>query len=126
MANAVILACPACGGQLESTRLHCSSCSVVIEGRFAASPFARLSIDQQEFVKTFLAARGNIKMVEQQLGMSYPTVRSRLAGVQQALGLPDLAAGEEARADKRAVLDRVESGELSVDEAIEALGEGEA
>jgi len=119
--NTVILNCPGCGGQLEATRLSCSACGITIEGRFATSPFARLSAEQQQFVSTFLAARGNIKLVERQLGISYPTVRNRLRAVQQALGLSDLAEEDERREDVLGLLKRVESGELSVDDAVDSL-----
>jgi hypothetical protein len=117
-----VRACPACGGELATTQLSCRRCSIRIAGDFASSPFARLSDQQQEFVKTFLAARGNIKLVERRLGISYPTVRSRLEAVQRALGLPDLAAGEEDKPDLSEILSRVESGELSVDDAVDKLG----
>ena len=117
----MILECPACGGELEATRLSCASCEIQIEGHFATSPFARLSAQQQEFVKIFLAARGNIKLVERQLGISYPTVRNRLQAVQETLRLPDLAAPEGESRDVSEVLDRLESGELSVDEAVDLL-----
>ncbi len=121
MGNTIILKCPGCGGQVEATRLSCPACGIVIEGRFATSPFARLSGDQQEFVNIFLAARGNIKLVERQLGISYPTVRNRLRDVQQALGLTDLAEEDDRREDVLDVLKRVESGELSVEDAVDSL-----
>ncbi len=121
MSDTTILGCPACGGQLEATRLSCTSCDIVIEGHFSASPFARLSAEQQGFVKTFLAARGNIKLVERRLGISYPTVRNRLDVIRRALGLPDLAAGEGEVRGVSEVLDRLEAGELSVDDAIDSL-----
>ena len=123
MAKSMILACPACGGDLDATRLHCGACDVAIEGRFATSPFAALTEDQQAFLNTFISARGNIKLMERHLGISYPTVRSRLDAVRRALGLPDLAAGE-AEPESGAlsdVLDRLASGELSVDDAIDSL-----
>jgi hypothetical protein len=122
MEQTVILTCPACGGRMEATRLRCLSCDVTVEGHFAASPFERLTAEQQEFAKTFLAARGNIKLVERQLGMSYPTERNRLDAVRRARGLPDRAAGEEEKPDVREVLDKLESGVLSADKAIESLG----
>jgi len=121
MDHAVILECPACGGELEATRLSCVSCEIQIEGHFATPAFAKLSAQQQEFVKIFLAARGNIKLVERELGISYPTVRNRLQAVQEALRLPDLAAPEGESRDVSEVLDRLESGELSVDEAVDLL-----
>ncbi len=121
MAEGYITACPACGGELATTRLRCTSCGTAIEGQFRRSGLARLLPEQAEFVKTFLACRGNITLVERRLGISYPTVRSRLDDVRRALGLPDLAADQEERADAREVLDRLESGEISVDDAIESL-----
>ena len=121
MEHGLVLTCFACGGPMEATRLRCTACEIVVEGHFAPSPFARLSAEQQDFVKTFLAARGNIKLVERQLGISYPTVRNRLDAVRKALGLPDLAAGEEGPPDVREVLERLAAGEVSVDKAIESL-----
>jgi hypothetical protein len=104
-----------------ATRLRCVACDTAMEGRFERSPFCRLSPDQTSFVLTFLAARGNCRLVESRLGISYPTVRSRLAAVQRTLGVPDLGAGEEERTEVGDVLERLEDGEISVDEAIDEL-----
>ncbi len=122
MNHSMIRQCPACGGQLVATRLGCSTCEIAIEGRFDTSAFGRLSQEQQGFVKTFLAARGNIKLVERELGISYPTVRNRIQAVQQALGLSDRAAGEEdEKAPAAGVLDKLAAGDISVDEALKEL-----
>ncbi len=121
MNSVAILGCPGCGAQLVATRLNCDNCGISIEGRFASSPFGRLSADQQEFVKLFVATRGNIRLMEKHLGVSYPTVRARLDAVRRALELPDLAGGEERPGDLRDVLRRLEAGELSVDQAIDSL-----
>jgi hypothetical protein len=107
---------------LEVVRLSCPSCDIRIEGHFTASPFTGLAPEQVDFVKVFLAARGNIKLVERRLGVSYPTVRSRLQAVQEAMGLQDLASAEEERPDTVAVLNKLAAGDLSVDEAIDSLG----
>ena len=121
MAQKALSGCPVCGNRLEATRLHCLACDVSVEGRFATSPLAGLSADQVEFVKVFLAARGNIRLVEKHLGISYPTVRNRLEAVQKAMGLPDLAAGEEERKETLQVLEKLAAGELSVDDAVDSL-----
>ena len=106
---------------MDVVRLSCLSCDIRVEGRFAASPFAALSGEQVDFVKVFLASRGNIKLVERQLGISYPTVRSRLQAVQQAMGVKDLASGEERKPDAVDILNKLAAGQLSVEEAIDSL-----
>jgi hypothetical protein len=111
--------CPACGGDLEVTRLHCARCDTAVEGRFQLSRFDRLTDEQLDFLWRFLRSRGNIRDVERELNLSYPTVRSRLDAVLRALGLGgDERAG---RSERLRVLEAVERGELSVDQAIERL-----
>jgi hypothetical protein len=79
-----------------------------------------LSREHLAFVETFLRARGKIKDVEEELGISYPTVVSRLNEVLVALGFE---AGEDPRESERRqrILDEVSAGRLSVAEAAEAL-----
>ena len=78
--------CPICGGELELVKLKCISCDLTLEGKLPTSRLASLSSDQQQFVEVFLLARGNIKEVEKELGISYPTVRKKLDEVIQTLG----------------------------------------
>ncbi len=79
--------CPICGGELELVKLKCISCDLTLEGKLPTSRLASLSSDQQEFAEVFLLARGNIKEVERELGISYPTVRKKLEDVIQTLGV---------------------------------------
>lgn len=79
--------CPACGStSFEIQRLRCTSCGTAVEGRFSVSRLATLPDEQIAFVEVFLKCRGNIKEVERELGISYPTVRSRLDKVIALLG----------------------------------------
>src|SRR5258708_12835565 len=78
MANPVIGRCPICNESLHVVRLECESCGTRLEGSFALGRFHSLTTDQLEFLETFIRARGNFKDVERELGISYPTVRSRL------------------------------------------------
>jgi len=94
----------------------CKSCGTAVEGDFELSELASLPRDHQEFIKVFLLARGNISEVERLLGVSYPTVRSRLDAVLQALGAP---ARKQTAASE--VLGRLEKGEVSVEEALKLL-----
>ena len=110
--------CPACGNtQFEIQRLGCTNCGTAVEGSFSVSRLATLPEEQVAFVETFLKSRGNIKEVERELGISYPTVRSRLDKVIQMLGL-----GEgQSQQDRREILAALERNEMKPEEAVEAL-----
>ena len=113
-------ACPSCDSALEVRRLECPSCGVVVEGRFDLGVLAKLSRDQLAFVEVFLRSRGKIKDVEEELGISYPTVVARLNEVLVSLGFE---AGEDPREAERRqrVLDDLAAGRLSAGEAAEQL-----
>ncbi len=112
--------CPVCGNRMSVTRLHCNSCDSALEGCFDTCRFCQLSQEQQVFVEVFLKGRGNIKEVERELGISYPTVRSRLDSILEALGYKaDLA--EDCSQQRNDVLDALDRGELTADEAARLL-----
>ena len=118
--------CPVCGDELTVTRLHCNHCDTTVEGRFEATPFARLSPEQLEFVAVFLKSRGNIKEVERELSISYPTVRGRLDAVLETLGyrVDRSVAEEESRAKqarRKDVLDQLNRGEITAEDAVQVL-----
>jgi hypothetical protein len=109
--------CPLCEGQLEPVKLRCGSCEMTLEGRLPTSKLALISGEQQQFVETFLVARGNIKEVEKELGISYPTVRKKLDEVVEALGHAPAAK----RLDQEYILDSIERGEMAPQEGIAAM-----
>ncbi|MBM3469726.1 MAG: DUF2089 domain-containing protein [Armatimonadetes bacterium] len=116
-------ACPVCGDALAVVRLECSTCQTAVEGRYRASRFAGLSADQIAFLEVFLRSRGNIRKVEREMGISYPTVRSRLDAVLSTLGLAvgieeDEAAFQQRR---REIMDMLEAGDLTPAEATRML-----
>jgi hypothetical protein len=136
MARDVISTCPVCEGELAITRLHCRSCGTALEGEFGVGRFGRLSREQLALLESFLRSRGNLKDMERELGISYPTVRGRVDALVRALGLADgdaevveepIAAdapnptGDEAADERRSILERLARRELSADEAAEAL-----
>jgi hypothetical protein len=133
--------CPVCGGAMTVTRLSCGRCGSALEGAFRLSAtggakrsgplapraetesrfgrLARLNDAQIEFVEAFLRCRGIIKNVEDMLGISYPTVRARLASVLETMGFgPD---GEqpapERRQARREILADLAAGRISTEEA---------
>lgn len=113
--------CPVCGEAMEVVRLHCRHCDTLIEGHFDPGRFATLPPEQMDFLETFLRARGNIREVERELGVSYPTVRGRLDALLAALGLAPTEPPDEAAQARRAVLDALERGELTAEEAVKRL-----
>ena len=116
--------CPFCGGAVDVTAFACRDCDAAVEGRFAPNKLAALSSAQADFVLAFVRSRGNIKELERELGVSYPTVRARLDDVIRALGFKvaeDAAAAEEARARRADLLAAVEKGEMTAAEAADAL-----
>lgn len=119
--NRVPQACSVCGGELEAVRLQCRSCATALEGHFEVYSLSRLTPEQHQFLLLFLRSRGNIKEVERALGLSYPTVRSRLDTMLQTLGL---AGGGESTGQIRRrvdILDDLETGRITVAEALEQL-----
>ena len=139
----VIGRCPVCEGELMVTHLRCQGCGTGLEGMFQLNKFDRLSRDQLRFVDVFMKNRGVIRDVERELGISYPTVRSRLDEVVRALGYgdaPDGATGGNGPAGeppsgppeaisperRRAILDRLHAGEITADEAVQLLRRVEA
>ncbi len=111
--------CPCCSGKMEIRRLHCTSCDVVVEGGIPIPRLARLAADDREFVELFVRSSGSLKAVAEKMGISYPTVRARLNRVIQSL--EEEEAGE--RGQRNQILDQVERGEISVDEAVRRLRE---
>ena len=109
--------CPICDGRLEPVKLKCTSCEMAMEGRFPISKLGLLPSDQQQFVEAFLVARGNIKEVEKELGISYPTVRKKLDEVIDALGY----ASHEKRREQLEILEAIERGEMSPQEGIATM-----
>lgn len=121
--NSVIGQCPICSNTLNVTRLHCRSCDTTIEGHFSLGRLYQLTPEQLGFVETFIRCEGKINRVEQEIGLSYPAVRSRLAEVIEAMGFeigetPEPVVSEETR---RQVLAELSSGKLSAEEALEIL-----
>ena len=119
----VIRQCPVCADTLSVTRLHCHSCDTTIEGRFELGRLAELQPGQLRFVELFMRCEGKINRVCQELNLSYPVVRAQLTEVIEAMGFePEPPEPVVLSTDERKeVLAKVASGEISADEAVELL-----
>jgi hypothetical protein len=124
--------CPSCCGILEITQYTCPECSVKVEGHFNGCNFCKLSDDDRLFALIFLQTEGNMKDVERLLGISYPTVKARLAKLNASLSgtnpIPapsaETSALQPAASPERQnsgtlsrILDRLQSGEITAQEA---------
>lgn len=110
--------CPVCGQSLHVSKLNCLNCNSTLEGQFAPCKFCQLPPDQLEFIEVFIKCRGNIKDVEKELGISYPTVRGRLDNVVQALGYKvEVSDPQEERENRKEILDALDRGEITSQEA---------
>ncbi|NLE45385.1 MAG: DUF2089 domain-containing protein [Chloroflexi bacterium] len=114
--------CPVCHDELLVARLVCRACGTSIEGRFAVGRLARLTLDQLHFVEVFLRCEGKLNRMQEELGLSYPTVRSRLDDVIAALGY-GTAPGDSGGAveDQKGVLERLARHEISAEQALELI-----
>lgn len=132
MPHDVIATCPVCSGELAVTRLRCGECGTTIEGEFSVGRFGRLGREQLTLLESFLRSRGNLRDMERELDISYPTVRVRVEALVRALGFgpradaeaepaPSAPTADDLAAGRRNILDRVARRELSAEEAAEAI-----
>lgn len=115
--------CPVCGDDLTVSRYHCETCDTTIDGRFENSAFPGLTAEQIEFVKTFVRCEGKINRMEVEIGLSYPTIRNRLHEVIRAMGYePGKDEASELDDEKRrSVLENLDAGKISADDAMRML-----
>ncbi|MDU2112569.1 MAG: DUF2089 domain-containing protein [Clostridiales bacterium] len=111
--------CPVCSNKLKAIRLKCNSCNTVIDNEFELSKFDYLNNEQLYFIETFIKCRGNIKEVERELGISYPTVRAKLDEVIESFGYSTKET--EVKQESKDILAALGNGDISVDEAISKL-----
>ncbi len=123
MGNTLALAspCPACAQPMYPKVLECS-CGVRVEAPISVNEFTLLSPEQLHLLRIFVKCEGRIRDMEAALGISYPTVKTRIKELKDALEISDDGSTEEQPTlDLEEVLSGLESGKLSADEAIDRL-----
>ena len=118
--------CPLTGGEIVVTRIYCPDADVSIEGRFAVvePPFAQLTPEQIRFIEVFVRNEGKLNRLEDELGLSYPTIRSRLQDVIRALGY-EPGKEETPAVDRKQVLADLDAGLISFEDAMQKLQGGD-
>ena len=127
--NQLPIKCPICNGELAVTRLYCPQCDTTIEGHFSPgrNPFANLSPEQLQFTLTFVRCEGRFNRMEEELNLSYPTLRNRLNDVIRTLGFepgreePQPQVVRLSAEDRLRILDDLAQGKISSEEAQQQL-----
>jgi hypothetical protein len=109
--------CPLCNGEIKVTKIQCNKCGIVIQGQFDLCKFCRLNEQQKYFVEVFIKNRGNIKEIEKELGISYPTVRNKLDDVISDLG----HTVKKSTVNQKEILEKLKEGEISKEEVLKLL-----
>lgn len=99
--NKLISTCPCCNSMLKITSLQCPDCGVELRNTFALSAFDRLDKSQLDFLLSFLKHRGNLKKLQEEVGISYPTAKKKLEELLVSLDITQ----EEVDINKPEVLD---------------------
>lgn len=105
------------GAPIVVERVRMQETGIAIEGNFDLPPLARLSTEDQVFIMAFVQCDGSIKDMEHTFGISYPTVKSRLARIAGQLQFVEI----NRTPSQGDILTRLEQGEISAEEAIERL-----
>lgn len=112
-------ACPECRKPLQVARMTCPDGHVSMEAEFEIPALARLPLEDQMFVIAFVRQHGSIKKMESLFEISYPTVKNRLNAISRKLDMsfeaPDVSPGMK-------VLEELETGLITVEQALDRLG----
>lgn len=120
--NKIIEKCPVCSNQdLFVEKIRCSKCGTGVEGEFLFQDALPDGLDKElfHFLKVFIFAEGSIKQTERLLNCSYPKVKNYLKKLKVALNLD--VEEDEYSLSYEDVLLKVESGEMTVEEAMKFL-----
>lgn len=108
--------CPICSEQITIKSLHCEYCETTIEGNFYVCKFCELDSKQKKFIEIFIKSRGNLKELEKELGVSYPTIRNKLEEISNIL-CGDL----KETINKEEILSKLSSGKINSIEAVDLI-----
>jgi hypothetical protein len=106
--------------RMQVERVRLADSGVALEGSFELPPLAQLAFEDQVFVAAFVRSHGSIKEMERLFGVSYPTIKNRLNRISELLE-PSLAVETAPAPSRREILDQLERGELTAQQAVEAL-----
>ena len=121
--NLVPSACPFCQGDIKITQFECADCGCRVNGVFFRQSEGIFSLppEYQRFIIVFLAHRGNLRSIEKELGISYPTINKMLDTINQMLRQAQANMPVQAKLSRKEILDAIDKGQMSVKEATDIL-----
>ncbi len=99
-----------------------SDSGIEINGEFNLTPFDYLTKEQLQFALIFIKNQGNIKMIEKQLNISYPTVKKNLDELCLSLGFKAFKIDNDVKPSRESVKEKLKNGEITFEEAEDMLG----
>ena len=115
--------CPICKEKLIVKTLKCNHCDTEITGEFELNPFDYLSKEQLDFALVFIKNQGNIKSIEKDLGISYPTVKKNIDELCNSLNIKAVSYVDNNEDLREKTKRQLKNGEISFEEAERILGE---
>lgn len=120
--NKSIKKCPICSHELTITKVFCEQCGTTLSGQFGStgSQFINLTEDQMEFLMAFIRCEGKFNHMEEELKLSYPTLRSRFNDILAAMGFEgnhpevELMLSKDERIE---ILQKLDQGALNPEQA---------
>jgi hypothetical protein len=123
--------CPICSHELTITKVYCEQCGTTLSGQFGftGSRFNKLTEDQMDFLMTFIRCEGKFNRMEEEMKLSYPTLRGRFNEILAAMGFEGNQSNEEqslSKEDRIEILQKIDQGTLKPEQAELLLrGKGE-
>jgi hypothetical protein len=101
---------------MQIAAMGCPTCGIKIEGNFSQALFDKLAPEDQKFLEQYLLAGFSIKALEQNSSHGYAAIRSKLDRL-----IANYKELTEMDAHKKAILEKLRAGEISVTKAKEML-----
>jgi hypothetical protein len=127
--------CLICEGPLVVQQIHCRQCDTTLSGTFEPTAgaefaedklpvlrrFALLSADQLNLLEAFVRCEGKMNRLQEEVGLSYPTLRLRLDELLKTLGFTPKEEEKARDQERRQILDELQAGRISPADAMEML-----
>ena len=129
--NKLIEKCPICSHELTITKVFCEQCGTTMSGQFGStgSRFNKLTEEQMDFLMAFIRCEGKFNRMEEELNLSYPTLRNRFNDILAVMGFEGNRSDEEhtlSKDDRIEILQKLDKGTLNPEQAELMLrGKGE-